>query len=243
MSMPKLKIVEKKINNDSSILELISGVHSSWKEVFESADDELKMIDEILIKHEATNGISFPFKTNIFKPFQLTPVSKVKAVFINVEPYAGINYDGSPLTDGLAFSVNEQCTIPKDLLALYNEVAKNVTTFKIPTHGNLTSWAVQGILLLNLSLTVTPNKPKSHGEIWHGFISKVIEHLAIHKPKVPFILFGDSVKNIASLISGQSLVVSTSNPSYTKKFLESNCIKVLLENWIKKEIEPINWEL
>jgi uracil-DNA glycosylase len=242
--MSKLKIIDKKITNDSSITDLINnGAPSTWEEVFKLGADEINFVSEIIQKHENTNGISFPFRSNVFRAFQLTPLHKIKAVFINSEPYAGINYDGSPLTDGLAFSVNDSCTIPKDLSSLYTEIARVVPDFKIPTHGNLMKWALEGILLLNLSLTVTPNKPKSHGEIWNGFISKVLEYLAIHKPKVPYILFGESVKGIANLISGQSLIISTSNPSYSTKFISSNCIKLLIDDLSKKGIDPINWNL
>lgn len=240
----KLKIVEQKINNDSKITDLIEvGIPTCWIEIFKNSTDELEFIDSILQKHESTHGISFPFRNNIFRAFQLTPISKIKAVFISTEPYSGINYDGLPLANGLAFSVNESCTIPKDLNCLYAEISRVIPSFKIPTHGNLTKWALEGILLLNLALTVTPNTPKSHGEIWTGFIAKVLEHLAIHKPKVPYILFGDTTKSIANLISGQSLVVTTSNPSYTSKFVQSNCIKLLIDNLEKIGESPINWNL
>jgi uracil-DNA glycosylase len=134
-------------------------------------------------------------------------------------------------------------TIPKDLIALYTEIQRVIPDFVIPTHGDLTFWALQGILLLNLSLTSTPGKPDNYGEIWLGFLMKILEGISKEQPKVPFILFGEKCKKIVNLISRQSLVICTSNPGYTMKFRESDCIVKLLENWKKHNIEGIDWNL
>ena len=96
--------------------------------------------------------------------------------------------------------------------------------------------------MLNLSLTVSPGIPGSHGEIWIGFIAKVIETLAVNKPTVPFVLFGELTKKVANLISGQSLIVTTTTPSH-KKFATSECIKKVIAHLEKNKIAPINWTI
>lgn len=239
----KLNLMESKISNDTNITEVIQKtIFNDWKPVFDLAVEELEFISQIIKKKETNAGISFPHKEYIFRAFQLTPLASVKAVFIATEPYNGVNYDGSPLANGLAFSVNENCTISKDLMALYNEVQITVPTFKIPTHGNLMAWALQGILLLNLALTVTPNTSGSHGEIWLGFMSKVIETLAIQKPTVPFVLFGKDLDKYSYLISGKSTIIKSTNPS-DKKFHSTEPIKKLITALEKNKIDPINWQI
>ena len=154
----KLNSNEAKITNDSESSKVIKNtICNDWKATFDSESEELDFLSQIIKKNELINGMCFPNKQNIFRAFQLTPLAKVNAVFLSIAPYDKVDLsDGSPLANGLAFSVHENCTMHKELVALYRELASPVATFTIPTHGHFTSGPLEVSLCLTLSLTVPP---------------------------------------------------------------------------------------
>lgn len=113
-----------------------------------------------------------PESKNIFRAFRETPLEKVKVVIIGQDPYPSGGY-----ADGLAFSSGNG-NLPKSLEYIYRELEFEYG--KRPTTYSLESWAHQGVLLLNTSLTVKSGQPLSHSEYgWHKFVSLVIQTVAI----------------------------------------------------------------
>src|SRR5262245_58086369 len=119
----------------------------------------LLKINAFLEKERAASKIIFPLERDIFNAFHLTPLSTVKAVIIGQDPYHGPGQ-----ANGLCFSVNKGVKLPPSLKNIYKELEADC---HIPSasHGCLSSWAQQGVLLLNSILTVEMDKPMSHSGI------------------------------------------------------------------------------
>ena len=202
-------ILRQKVDNSWSIYDLATkNTPISWEGAFKKADYELQHINKILNKYEAINGISYPYRSNIFKAFDLTRLEDVKAVFISAEPYSGSDYDGLPMATGLALSVRRSSPIPRSLNNLFYLMNKQIANFSVPKHADLTRWAKNGILLLNISLTVKPGESGSHSELWTGFTMKIIEEITLLKKNLPFILFGKDSNKMAQYITGGALIIT-----------------------------------
>lgn len=202
-------ILRQKVDNSWSIYDLATkNTPISWEGAFKKADYELQHINKILNKYEAINGISYPYRSNIFKAFDLTRLEDVKAVFIAAEPYSGSDYDGLPMATGLALSVRRSSPIPRSLNNLFYLMNKQIVNFSVPKHADLTRWAKNGILLLNISLTVKPGESGSHSELWTGFTMKIIEEITLLKKNLPFILFGKDSNKMAQYITGGALIIT-----------------------------------
>src|SRR5690606_28229695 len=97
--------------------------------------------------------------------------------------------------------------IPPSLLNIFKEIKLNYDDFVVPTHGDISSWGRQGILLLNKCLTVLPNQPGSHKDIWDGFIYRVIEGILNINPKCIFVLWGKKAQEIKKMLKGRGIVL------------------------------------
>jgi uracil-DNA glycosylase len=107
----------------------------------------------------------------IFNAFNQTPYDKVKVVILGQDPY---HNPGQAM--GLSFSVPEGIKPPPSLMNIYKELNKDIG-LEIPTTGDLTKWANQGVLLLNAVMTVRENEPASHGKIgWMEFTNDATKH-------------------------------------------------------------------
>ena len=179
----------------------------------------------------------YPEYDNIFNALKLTPYNKVKAVIIGQDPYHNPNE-----AHGLVFSVKENVKIPPSLRNIFNEL-KNDLNIDIPSSGNLTKWANEGILLLNTILTVEKNKPLSHKNIgWELFTDTIIRKLNNKKNPVVFILWGSFAKSKKQLITNKKhLIIENVHPSplsayngffNSKPFSKTN--EFLLKNGIKE---------
>ncbi|KAK7690602.1 hypothetical protein QCA50_005701 [Cerrena zonata] len=113
----------------------------------------------------------YPAPGNIYSWSNLTPLGRVKVVIIGQDPYHGPGQ-----AHGLSFSVPQGVPVPPSLRSIYTEIKAEYPAFEIPKHGNLTSWAENGVLLLNTSLTVKAGNAGSHqNKGWENFTDKVIE--------------------------------------------------------------------
>jgi len=185
------------------------------------AKAELDDINDILEGEEKINGMYFPLKANLFKAFELTLLEKVKVVLIGQDPYHDL-IANHPRAIGVSFGVSRQANIPPSLRNIYKELQRSVPGF---THGDLTYWAQQCVLLLNMCLTVRPHQPESHGDIWLGFINKVINVICQQNPKCVFMLLGRKAQKIEKMLGERALVLKTSHPSSfsaNKGFIGSN---------------------
>jgi uracil-DNA glycosylase len=159
-------------------------IESSWKEVLqpEFEKEYFKQLTDFVRTEYKTKKI-FPPGSLIFNAFDLCPYDKVKVVIIGQDPYHGPGQ-----ANGLCFSVNEGVDFPPSLVNIYKEI-ENEFAKPMPKSGDLSSWAKQGVLLLNAILTVQAHLAGSHqGKGWETFTDAVIRILAEKKEHLVFLL-------------------------------------------------------
>ena len=200
--------------------------------------DNFINIDNFL-QNEYKKKTIYPSYENIFRAFNLLQPSEVKVVIIGQDPYHGENQ-----ANGLAFSVCDRCIIPPSLKNIFKELIDDIGC-SYPANGNLTKWAIQGILLINTILTVEQAKANSHKDIgWEMFTDSVIKKLSLEYKNIVFILWGNPSQKKASLIDDNNhLIIKSPHPSPlssyrgffgSKPFSQTN--KYLLESG-RKEID------
>lgn len=148
----------------------------------------------------------FPEVDKWFRALIETPYDSVRVVIIGQDPYHGPGQ-----ANGLAFAVNNNVIIPPSLRNIFKEVENN-TGFK-PKDRTLVSWARQGVLLLNTTLTVDKALPGSHRHKgWESFTDCVIEALK-SKSNIVYMLWGEHAKEKAGKICYRNLVLKSAHPS------------------------------
>ncbi len=186
-------------------------IEQSWKAVLQ-AEFEKPYFSTLTahIKNDKANGkIIYPAGANIFNAFELTPFTKVKVVILGQDPYHQPNQ-----AHGLSFSVLPPTPPPPSLQNIYKELVTDIG-INYPTHGDLTNWAKQGILLLNSSLTVVDSQPMSHSKIgWEKFTDEVIQTVSQKLNHIVFILWGKFAQTKEQIInSNQHCIIKSAHPS------------------------------
>lgn len=139
------------------------------------------------------SGIVYPPRDKVFNAIQITPLENVKVVIIGQDPY-----HGPQQAQGLSFSVPDNLPAPPSLQNILKELAEDIGS---RSHHDLTSWAQQGVLLLNACLTVPENQANGHaGLIWEPFTDAVIKVVNQKETPVVFILWGGYARKKKSLI-------------------------------------------
>ncbi|MES2778965.1 MAG: uracil-DNA glycosylase [Bacteroidota bacterium] len=187
-------------------------IAESWKPILKQ-EFESPYFDTLrtFLKQEKAKGTTvYPPGPQIFAAFDHTPFDKVKVVILGQDPYHGAGQ-----AHGLCFSVNKTVTVPPSLKNIYKELETDIPGFTVPTHGDLSSWADQGVLLLNATLTVEKDKAGSHqGKGWEQFTDAVIKQLSEQKEHLVFILWGKFAQSKASLIdANKHLILTAAHPS------------------------------
>lgn len=161
------------------------------------------------VRQEYRTGVCYPPAPLVFNAFNLCPFQRVKVVIIGQDPY---HEPGQ--AHGLSFSVNEGVPFPPSLQNIFKEINNDLGT-PIPTSGDLTRWARQGVLLLNATLTVRAHHAASHQRHgWEEFTDAAIRALSAHRDHLVFILWGGYARSKASLIdSTRHLILQSVHPS------------------------------
>ena len=198
------------------------------------------------VKKEYETKTIFPPRNLIFNAFSKTPWDKVKVVIIGQDPYPN---PGDAM--GLSFSVPRTQRIPGSLLNIYKCLEKDEKIkFIRPKHGDLSSWAEQGVFLINATLTVECKKANSHQKNsgWSKFTDFVIRQISSQKKNVVFLLWGKFAIDKSSLIdASKHLIIKNIHPSplaQTKgDFTKSTQFSQTNDYLEKNGLEPINWEI
>ncbi|WP_341266733.1 uracil-DNA glycosylase [Candidatus Phytoplasma fraxini] len=192
------------------------------------------------IQNEIKKGKKiYPSFENIFEAFRLTPYQNVKAVILGQDPYFNFNQ-----AHGLSFSVFNNKT-PSSLKNIFKELKNDLNL--ISYNNNLTSWALEGVLLLNSVLTVEDSKPLSHQNIgWKEFTQNIFKFLN-QKEKVVYILWGKFAQEYTQNINlDENYILKSSHPSPLsayKGFFGNHFFSKTNSYLIKNNISPINWVL
>lgn len=218
-------------------------IEESWKNLLIEDFNSSSFMDlRSFLKSEKESQTIFPAGADIFSAFNSTPFDKVKVVIIGQDPYHG---EGQ--AHGLSFSVPKGIKLPPSLKNIFKEL-KNDLGFDIPDHGNLTSWAEQGVLLLNATLTVRKGVPGSHqGRGWEAFTDAVISKLSGRRENLVFLLWGRFAQEKSVLIDGtKHLILKAAHPSpFSAHSGFFNCRHFSKTNsyLLNNGIEPVNWNL
>lgn len=185
-------------------------IEKTWKEQIGGEFDKpyfATLTD--FVRAEYARGACYPPGRLIFNAFNLCPFDKVKVVIIGQDPY---HEPGQ--AHGLCFSVNDGVSFPPSLVNIFKEIHSDLGT-PLPSTGNLTRWAVQGVLLLNATLTVRAHQAGSHQKRgWETFTDTVISTLSARRDNVAFILWGSYAQSKARMIdSSRHLVLRSVHPS------------------------------
>lgn len=219
-------------------------IEQSWKEQLKEEFDKpyFNQIVSHIKTEQATGKVIYPPGSKIFNAFQATPFDKVKVVILGQDPYHG---PGQAM--GLSFSVPEGEPLPPSLLNIYKEL-RNDIGLAIPSSGNLTHWAEQGVLLLNAVLTVRANEAASHSRIgWMDFTDAVIKKISDNKTGVIFLLWGKFAQEKQLLIDQtKHFVFKAAHPSpfsAHKGFFDSHHFSNSNEYLRKQGKDPIDWSV
>jgi uracil-DNA glycosylase len=183
----------------------------SWQTVLSDEIEKSYFQDLIqAVDQEYQNSTCFPPKDLIFSAFNNCSLENLKVVIIGQDPYHG---EGE--ANGLCFSVNDSVKIPPSLRNIFREMNTDLESIFFPTSGNLESWAKQGVLLLNASLTVRKDSPNSHKHLkWNIFTDAVIQKISEEKENVVFLLWGSfAQKKGAKIDRTKHLVLESGHPS------------------------------
>src|SRR4029453_15294403 len=151
----------------------------------------------------------FPAREGVFAPHHLTPYAETKVLILGQDPY-----HGPQQAHGLCFSVRPGVAPPPSLVNIFREMESDLGV-PPPTHGCLDSWARQGVLLLNASLTVRQGRAGSHqGKGWETFTDEVLKVVNGKPERVVFILWGASARKKKALIdTSRHAVIESPHPS------------------------------
>ena len=185
-------------------------IEQSWKDALANEFDKdyfIKLTD--FVRNEYLSGKQiYPAPANIFNAFNLCPLDKVKVVIIGQDPY---HEPGQ--AHGLCFSVLPPTKIPPSLVNIYKEIQNDLGHPSV-TNGDLTSWAKQGVLLLNATLTVQAHLAASHaGKGWEQFTDAVIREVA-KRDNIVYMLWGSYAQKKAEFVnSDKNLILKSVHPS------------------------------
>jgi uracil-DNA glycosylase len=185
-------------------------IEPSWHQVLEAEFEKpyFQTLTEFVREEYAHNTI-YPAGRNIFRAFDKCPLNEVKVVIIGQDPY-----HGEKQANGLCFSVNDGIPFPPSLVNIFKEIKSDLGK-EIPTSGNLTRWAEQGVLLLNATLTVRAHQAGSHQRKgWEEFTDAAIRLLAEEREHLVFILWGAYAQKKGAFIDrNKHLVLTSAHPS------------------------------
>ncbi len=217
--------------------------NESWNKVLEKEFSKPYFQNLMnFVEEEYQSKTIYPSKENIFNCFEIVDFNKVKVVILGQDPY-----HGAFQANGLAFSVQKGVKLPPSLKNIFKELEDDLQVRNI-INGDLTTWAKQGVLLLNATLTVEESKPGSHQKKgWEEFTDAVIDVLSTKRDNLVFVLWGSYAQKKGKMIDKeQHLVIETAHPSplsVYRGFYESKPFSKINNFLNEKGKEPIDWKI
>lgn len=218
-------------------------INDDWKEFLKDEFNKNYFLEikKRYIQALNNNAIIYPPANLTFNAFNLTPLDGLKIVLLGQDPYHQPNQ-----AMGLSFSVPYGVKIPPSLLNIYKEL-KTDLDIEPSKSGDLSSWAKQGILLLNSILSVEAGKPASHSSWgWQEFSDAVISKLSLEKSGLIFMLWGNYAKSKKALIdTNKHFILEAAHPSPLARTGFLGCKHFSKANEILRNLGkyPINWQL
>ena len=219
-------------------------LEDSWLSQLEPefAEPYMQELKGFLTAERNAGKTIYPRGSEYFAALNTTPLHQVKVVILGQDPYHGPDQ-----AHGLCFSVRKGVRLPPSLVNIYKEIMRDLS---LPgehfTHGDLTGWAEQGVLLLNSVLTVEKHKAASHqGKGWETFTDRVIEVLAREREGIVFMLWGSYAQKKGAVIDPERhLVLKSPHPSPLsahRGFFGCGHFSRCNDYLERRGITPINW--
>lgn len=216
---------------------------NSWQDLLEPEmkKDYYLNLSEFLDK-EYENQHVYPRRSEIFNALEFTDFEDVKAVILGQDPYPGPDE-----ANGLAFSVRKGASFPPSLKSIFRELEDDLG-YEEPNHGDLSSWADEGVLLLNTVLTVREGVANSHAYIgWQDFTNRIVELLNSKDEPIVFMLWGNKAKEKRGLINEEKhYVIESTHPNPLaayKGFFGSKPFSKTNAYLESVGIPPIDWKI
>ncbi len=217
-------------------------IKQCWKDKFSNEFEKpyFKELCQFVIEEYAAHTC-YPQKEHIFNAFNHFSFEQTKIVILGQDPYHGPNQ-----ANGLCFSVNDGVVHPPSLRNIFKELENDLNK-KYPKSGNLTSWAEQGVLLLNSTLTVKAHKAGSHQKMgWERFTDATILKLSEEGNGIVFMLWGGYARKKKSLIDTvKHLILESGHPSplsANRGYWFNNGHFSKANTFLKSvQKEPVNW--
>lgn len=194
------------------------------------------------VADERARHAVYPPADQVFAAFHLTPYERTRVVILGQDPYHGPGQ-----AHGLCFSVAPGVAVPPSLANIYKELHTDLG-LPIPRHGHLTHWAMQGVLLLNTTLTVRGGAAASHhGHGWELFTDEVLRAVDQIPHRVVFLLWGANARKKRSLIdASRHVVIESAHPSPLSAhngFFGSRPFSRTNAALVEAGLDPIDWSL
>ena len=239
-----------------------SVINRSWIELFEVIDKDIwKITEEEYNLILSKNKNIFPIYSNIFNFTNFLIPEDIKVCIIGQDPYHNVFKDKEtnyyyPEANGLSFSVPKKCHIPSSLQNIYKNLLKFKHILWQPSHGDLSYWSYQGVLLLNSSLTVEKGKPNSCQSLWYEFTNEIIKIISSKYSGIVFLLWGKHayMKKFDDIIKNQqnhSFIISSHPSGYSanssfreyESFMDTDHFGIANNYLIKQNKIPIDWNI
>lgn len=219
-------------------------MHASWLDHLapEFEKPYMQQLKAFLLMQKQQGKVIYPLSKNIFHAFNSTPLDQIKVVILGQDPYHGPGQ-----AHGLCFSVQKGVQPPPSLQNMFKEIERDLG-IPAPGHGYLQSWAEQGVLLLNATLTVEHARAGSHqGQGWEAFTDRAIQLINEKCEGVVFLLWGSYAQKKGQLIdSSRHLVLKSPHPSPLsayRGFIGNGHFSKANEYLRARGKEPIDWRL
>lgn len=220
----------------------MTNIHESWQAVPSIQEGKhLELLEKVAEMRKTTT--IFPAQENVYKVFEMVPLSDVKVVILGQDPYHGPRQ-----AQGFSFSVPEEVKTPPSLVNIFKEIQADVYGGEEGNFSSdLTRWVEQGVFLLNTVLTVEARKAGSHRKIlgWEQFTDDVIKMISREQEHCVFMLWGKPAQKKLKLIDEERhLVLATSHPSPLgayRGFTGSRHFSKANAYLVEHGKEPINW--
>ena len=194
------------MNSDKQV-----NLHDSWMQHLgdEFQQPYMQQLKQFLQQQKQQGKVVFPRGSLIFNALNTTAFNDVKVVILGQDPYHGPGQ-----AHGLSFSVLPGVRFPPSLQNIFKEITRDLG-YPAPAHGCLQSWAEQGVLLLNATLTVEQGQAGSHqGKGWETFTDAVVNALNTHRQGLVFMLWGSYAQKKGRYIDGaRHRVLKSPHPS------------------------------
>ncbi|MCL2407584.1 MAG: uracil-DNA glycosylase [Defluviitaleaceae bacterium] len=216
---------------------------NDWNDILAEEFSQGYFLDlQKILKQESRGFDIYPKEQDIFNAFKLAPFADVKAVIIGQDPYHGVGQ-----AHGLSFSVPAGVPFPPSLKNIFKEIKSDLNV-EMPTNGDLSYLAKQGVLLLNAALTVRAGQANSHASLgWHIFTNNIIRLLNSRNSPTVFLLWGSFAESKQHYItSNRHLTLKTVHPSPLSAYRGFFGCKhfSLCNDFLEKNgLTPIKWGL